>query len=177
MRVKLSPKEIFFRQIKMSSPQRPKLGVQELNEIDRLSYDRAEKILIEARKQLDALDYDLTVRRCQEAFELYLKGIFRFLDTSYPASHDLRKQIYTLTAALKGYQIDGRQIARLVLASSVLQIWRSPAFYGDETLGVGGLFGSEEAKLALLYTELGRVVCAIVRDRVYRQAVTYSGSK
>jgi hypothetical protein len=38
-----------------------------------------------------------------------------------------------------------------VLANSVLHLWRLPAFYGDETLNVGGLFEESEAKLALSY--------------------------
>ncbi len=76
----------------------------------------------EARSRLNAIDYDLAVRRSQEAFELYLKSLFRFLQTDYPANHDLKKQIYELTEALKQCQIDRRQIARLVLANSILDL-------------------------------------------------------
>ncbi len=138
-----------------------------LGEIDRLSFIKAFTILDEARNRLNAFDYDLTVRRSQEAFELYLKSLFRFLQTEYPADHDLRKQIYELTEALKQYNVDRRQVARLVLANSVLALWRSPAFYGDEKLQVGGLFDAGEATLAVSYAELGQSVCGVVRGYVY----------
>jgi hypothetical protein len=69
--------------------------------------------------------------------------VFRFLQAEYPAIHDVRKDIYALTTAFKQHQIElhqieGCQLARLVLANSVLHLWRLPAFYGDETLSVGG---------------------------------------
>ena len=90
----------------------------------------------------------------QEAFELYLKSVFRYFQAEYPKVHDVKKEIYALTTAFKQHeiephQVEGHQLARLVLANSVLQVWREPAFYGDETLNVGGLFEESEAKLAL----------------------------
>jgi HEPN domain-containing protein len=148
------------------------LALPELAEIEGLSYTKAGTILDEARSRLKAFDYDLTVRRSQEAFELYLKSLFRFLQTEYPANHDLRKQIYELTEALKQYQIDRRQIARLVLANSILDLWRSPAFYGDERLNVGGLFNDVEAALAISYAELAQFICAVVRGFVYQRAAS-----
>lgn len=149
------------------------LTLAALGEVDRLSFIKAGNILDEARNRLKAFDYDLAVRRSQEAFELYLKSLFRFLQTEYPATHDLRKQIYKLTEALEQYRIDSRQVARLVLANSVLELWRSPAFYGDEKLNVGGLFDASEATLAVLYAELGQFVCGVVREYVYRRATVY----
>jgi HEPN domain-containing protein len=146
------------------------LSLAALLEIDGLSFVKAGTILDEARNRLKASDFDLTVRRSQEAFELYVKSLFRFLQTEYSASHDLKKQIYELTEALKQYQIDRRQIARLVLANSMLQLWRSPAFYGDETLNVGGLFDGNEATLAISYAELSQIVCIVVRSHIYSRA-------
>jgi hypothetical protein len=128
--------------------------------------------LEEARNRLKAFDYDLAVRRSQEAFELYVKSLFRFLQTEYPASHNLREQIYKLTEALKEYQIEKRQVARLVLANSMFSLWRSPAFYGDERLSVGGLFDASEATLAMSYAELGQLVCGVVRGHIYRQTTS-----
>jgi len=146
------------------------LTLPDLGEIDRLSYSKACTILDEARTRVKAYDYDLAVRRSQEAFELYLKSLFRFLHTEYPASHDLKKQIYELTEALKESQIDRRQVARLVLANSILDLWRSLAFYGDEKLNVGGIFDGSEATLALSYAELAQFVCSVVRGFVYQRA-------
>src|SRR5208337_5084651 len=114
----------------MSKSQSTPVTLADLGEIDRLSFIKAGSILDEARSRLKVFDYDLTVRRSQEAFELYLKSLFRFLQADYPATHNLRKQIYELTESLKQFGIDSRQVARLVLANSVLGLWRSPAFYG-----------------------------------------------
>jgi HEPN domain len=77
------------------------LTVAELNKIDQLSYDKANRILEEARALLLRIDYDLAVRRAQEAFELYLKCVFRFLQAEYPTNHDVKKEIYALTTAFK----------------------------------------------------------------------------
>ncbi len=153
-----------------------RLRLAEVWEIDRLSFDKAQTILNEARNYLHDLNWDLAVRRAQESFELYLKSLFRFLQTEYPATHDLKKQIYALTEALKGYQIDNRQVARLVLANSALHLRRSPAFYGDETINVGGLFDQREAELAVSYAELGQFVCTVVRSHVCTRATTYESN-
>jgi hypothetical protein len=151
------------------------LTFTELAEIDQLSYFKATTILGEAQTHLRSFNYDLAVRRAQEAFELYLKSLFRFLRTEYPAVHDVKKQIYELTAAFKHYQIEPhqistRQIARLVLANSMLHLWRLPAFYGDEILNVGGLFEESEAKLALSYAELAQFFCTVVRIQAHQRA-------
>jgi len=62
-----------------------------------------------------------------------------------------------------------QQVARLVLANAVLGLWRLPAFYGDEKLGVANLFEPKDAELAVSYAELGSVVCN-VRSELYRRA-------
>ena len=113
------------------------------------------------------------MRRAQEAFELYLKGVFRFLQAEYPTIHDVKKEIYALTVAFKQHQLEEiqtRQVARLVLANSVLHLWRLPAFYGDETLNVGSIFEESEAKLALSYAASAQFVCSVVRFHVYQLA-------
>ncbi|MGD1158117.1 MAG: HEPN domain-containing protein [Terriglobia bacterium] len=148
----------------------PPVTLAELGEIDRLSFVKASTILDEARNRLKLFDHDLAVRRSQEAFELYIKSLFRFLRADYPTTHDLKKQIYDLTQSLRQFDIESRQVARLVLASSVLRLWRSPALYGDEALSIGGLFDASEAALAVSYAELGQSVCGIVRSHIYRRA-------
>lgn len=145
------------------------LRLDDLVRIDEL-YSKAGRILEEARLRMNAYDWDLTVRRSQEAFELYLKSLFRYAQREYPRDHDLKKQIYELTEALKQSQVDSRQVARLVLGNSVLSLWRSPAFYGDETLEICGLFNDGEAKLALSYAESAQLLCNIVRSGVYTRA-------
>jgi HEPN domain-containing protein len=144
----------------------------DLIEIDQQTFNKAGTILDEARSRARSFDYDLAVRRAQEAFELHLKSLFRFLHRTYPETHDLKKQIYELSVALNEFSFDSRQVARLVLANSMLALWRSPAFYGDETLKVGGLFDASEANLAISYAESAQLACEIVRQRAYAQATT-----
>jgi HEPN domain-containing protein len=156
------------------------LTVAELAKIDQLSYEKANRILGEAQTRLQCFDYDLAVRRSQEAFDLYLKGVFRFLQAEYPTVHDVKKEIYALTTAFRQHQLEPqiqtRQVARLVLANSVLQLWRLPAFYGDARLNVGGLFEESEAKLALSYADSAQFVCSVVRFH-YQLAATAQTQK
>ena len=158
-------------------PKSAPLGFPELGDIDQLFW-KAGTILAEARSRLDALDCDLAVRRAQESLELFVKSLFRFLQRPYATTHDLRKEIYSLVGAIEaieGHSIEKRQIARLVLASSVLNIWRLPAFYGDEALSVGSLFDRREAELAISYAELGQFVAGVIRDRLYAAAAGSQG--
>ncbi len=155
-------------------PKSTSLSFVELSEIDHL-FTRADTILTEARSRLEAIDHDLAVRRAQESLELFLKSLFRFLQRAYPTTHDPKKELYSLIEAieaLEGHSIERRQIARLVLAGSVLNLWRSPAFYGDETLNVGDLFDKQEAELAISYAELGQFVVGIVRNQVFVAAAS-----
>ena len=68
------------------------LTLGELAKIDQMSYEKANRILGEAQTCLRCFDYDLVVRRAQEAFELYLKGVFRFLQSEYPTIHDVKRR-------------------------------------------------------------------------------------
>jgi len=77
------------------------LTFTEMHEIEQLLYFKANTILTEAQNYLGRFNYDLAVHRSQEAFELFLKSLFRFLQAQYPPSHDLKKQIYDLTAAFQ----------------------------------------------------------------------------
>lgn len=147
------------------------LTFAELAEIDRLAFSKADTTLQEARTFQKCLEYDLAVRRSQEAFELYVKSLLRYLQMEYPSSHDLRKQVYALADALKPYPFDKRQVARLAIANGVLAFWRSPSFYGEEKLGVGTLFNASEAALAVSYAELGGNTCGVVRELVYRKSI------
>jgi hypothetical protein len=52
----------------------------------------------------------------------------------------------------------------------MLELWRSPAFYGDDKLNVGALFNDVEAALAISYAELAQLLCAIVRGYVLSES-------
>jgi hypothetical protein len=73
-----------------------------------------------------------------ESVRLHLKKPLPVSALRVSRDHDLEKQIYELSVALNEFSVDRRQVARLVLANSMLALWRSPTFYGDETLKVGG---------------------------------------
>ena len=133
-------------------------------------FAKANAVLGRARNNLNAFNYDLAIRRPQEAFELYLKSLFLLLQKEHPTTHDLKKQIYEPSRVLKEFQIMAQQVARCVLANAVLGLWRLPAFYGDEKLGVANLFEPKDAELAVSYAELGSVVCNVVRSELYRRA-------
>jgi HEPN domain-containing protein len=155
----------------MSKRSSPQLTLDQLAEIDHF-VTKANTILQEARNHSKTFNYDLAVRRSQEALELYLKSLLLFLQREYPAAHDLKDQIYELSQVLTGFQITLQQVARLVLGSKVLGLWRLPAFYGDERLKVANLFDSREAELAASYADLAQLVCSIVRSELYRRATT-----
>lgn len=57
---------------------------------DRIGYayiKDAKTIAEEARESLNKRHYHRTVRKCQEAVELGLKGLLRFVGIEYPKSH------------------------------------------------------------------------------------------
>src|SRR5439155_12704523 len=100
------------------------LSYAELAAIDQL-YSRANSICSEARGRLDAYDWDLAVRRSQEAVELHVKALFRFIGKDYPRSHDLEKATYEISLLLAGYGVSHQEVARMVLANSTLLLWRA----------------------------------------------------
>lgn len=150
------------------------LSYKELGDIDHL-YSRANSILNEARTQLRSFNYDLAVRRAQEALELYIKTTFRFTGTEYPKSHDIEKRIYEVWQLLAEYDVTREQVARMVLANTTTSAWRSPSFYGDERLGVARLFRQKEAEVAIGYAEEVRNICEKVRSHLYRRAAGAKG--
>ena len=83
--------------------------MSKLSDLGRMSFINAESILDGARKCLARYDCDLAVRRSQQSFELYLKTLCRLLQLQNPETHDLKKQIYDLSAALAEFNISKQQ--------------------------------------------------------------------
>jgi len=123
-------------------------------EIDR-RLRKADHILSNAEELKQKTDFDLSVRRSQEAFELYLKTLFSELGHTYPKKHNLKEQIYEVRKVLdpEGTGDFDVIIAALVMRNEVLSLWRNRAFYGDERLNVSGMFTEKEAELALIYAK------------------------
>jgi len=103
---------------------------------------RARRILAEAEELCRTRDWDLAVRRCQEAVELALKGALRSVGAEVPKLHDVGRAL-RLNQDRFGDDIRS-SLDQIVSVSRSLGRERGLAFYGDEDSGAG----SEE-----LYTE------------------------
>jgi len=147
------------------------LSYKELADVDAL-YSRAKTVADEARTQLRSFNYDLAVRRGQEAVELYIKSAFRFTGTEYPRSHDVGNAIYEVCQLLAQYGVTREAVARMILANSTMGLWRAPSFYGDERLNVAKVFSDKEAEIAIRYAEEVRTVCDKVRNQLYQRAAS-----
>ncbi len=106
----------------------------------------AKIIFDEAKESLAKKHYHRTVRKCQEASELALKGLLRFLGVEYPKSHRLGKIL--LDSNLK-YEIDSDTLGKLADISDQLAIDREISFYGSEEELAVNLFERDDAKEAL----------------------------
>jgi len=159
----------------------PKWNFQQLAEIDKL-YSKATAIRREAlRLRKHELNYDLSIRRSQEALELYLKVIFKFMRQKYPTSargHELSNQIRAIYEKMKNiltnYGFRKEDIVKLLRGSIVLASWREPSFYGVENLeeiAVSGTFTDKEADLGLDYVDEVASMCTSIRDYFYKMAV------
>ena len=157
-----------------------KLTSEELQEIDKL-YAKAEKIKQEALDlKNNRYEYDLCVRRSQEAFELFLKTMFKLMKEKYPTKrggHELSKQIISIYEKFKiilnDYYVPKKDIVRIMIGSKILHSWRNVSFYGEEKLeeiGISDIFTEKEAELALDYVNKASQLCYLVRDYSYKKA-------
>ena len=112
---------------------------------------RAEATLEEARRTFKKGDNPLTVRRSQEAVELSLKAVLRFLGIEYPREHDVRDALLEAAASRPMPEWFKAEIEFMASASSDLARKRGPAFYGDEQamLPPSSLFAEQDARKAL----------------------------
>jgi HEPN domain-containing protein len=143
-------------------------------EIDKF-YSKADSILREAREHAKKLEYDLCVRRSQEAFELFLKTMFKFIERVYPQKHDVSEEIYAVFDALKKHDISAQKVAQIVHRNRTLGLWREKAFYGDEKLGVTSIFTEHETQVALAYAEAIMIDCSMTKSRIWMEIVEKSG--
>jgi len=98
-------------------------------EAGRKLLDTAEKLLRrDARAALADGDYNIAVRRAQEAVELALKGGLRILGADYPKVHDVG-QAFVEQAARRQVDLDQATLSRINTASRWLAEARAPSFY------------------------------------------------
>jgi len=113
--------------------------------------NRASKTLGEARGAFKAGDYPLTIRRAQEAVELSLKSVLRFLAVEYPKEHDVSDVLMEVTKSRALPSWFMAEVEFMATLSGDLARKRGPAFYGDEQAmrPPSSLFTQDDASDAL----------------------------
>ncbi len=122
---------------------------------DLLAFDffrDGELYLSEAKNYLEKGEYHVAVRRSQEACELALKGLLRYLGVEYPKVHDVGKVV---DRVLEDKLKVGRDLReRLKEISRKLAEEREPSFYGStEGVPPRRLFDKETAQEAVAESE------------------------
>jgi len=87
----------------------------------------AEIILEESRFSLERGHWHRVVRKSQEATELAIKGLFKYLGLDYPKSHILGKVIKKELA--KHRLFDKEELNKIAFISDSLSFDREPSFY------------------------------------------------
>ncbi len=152
--------------------------LEELQEMDK-QYMKTKDIEQEALDFKNKnYNYDLCVRRSQEAFELFLKLVFKLIREEYPTNvkgHELSNQIRfiyeKLKVVLKDYYFPKEDIVRIIIGSKVLHLWRNISLYGEEKLeeiGISKIFTEKEVELALDYLNKASQLCNLIRDYFYK---------
>ena len=145
-------------------------------EIDKFS-SKADSILREARDHANKFEYDVCVRRSQEAFELFLKTMFKFIGQEYPQKHDISEEIYGVYNSLKKFDFSAQKVAQIVHRNRTLGLWRDKAFYGDEKLGVTSIFTEYESKTSLSYAEQISIDCNMIKSKIWSESPGLTASK
>ena len=96
----------------------------------------------EVRGALNEGDFNLAVRRAQEAVELCLKGALKILGVEYPRVHDVAP-LFSERVHQKSPTVDVDVLQRIESASLWLSQARAPAFYFERE------YGRAEARQAL----------------------------
>ncbi|MBS3934241.1 MAG: HEPN domain-containing protein [Truepera sp.] len=105
-------------------------------------------ILAEASLSLQHAHYHRVMRKCQEAAELAVKGLFKNFGIEYPKSHILGRVIRKELA--KFALFDREILDRIAYISDSLAFDREPAFYGSiEGIPASELYDQEDAAEAL----------------------------
>jgi HEPN domain-containing protein len=81
-------------------------------------------------------DFNMVVRRAQEAVELVLKGALTILGIEYPKIHDVGK-IFADVVQRKVGTTETEILEKIIHISTRLTEDRAPAFYGERSYGQG----------------------------------------
>nr|MDO8082796.1 HEPN domain-containing protein [Candidatus Freyarchaeota archaeon] len=107
---------------------------------------RAQRCLREAELALSEKDYAGAVRRSQEALELAIKAVLRYLAVEYPKEHDVGAPLTEVEDRLPNYLKERLQDIQEL--STELAKVRGPALYGYEREGTPArdIFGKDYAE-------------------------------
>jgi hypothetical protein len=122
----------------------------------------AEIILEESRFSLERGHWHRVVRKSQEATELAIKGLFKYLGLDYPKSHILGKVIKKELG--KHRLFDKEVLNQIAFISDSLAFDREPSFYGSfNGLSASSLFDKDDAEEALKNSEwvIGKIKSVI----------------
>ncbi|MBS3968006.1 MAG: HEPN domain-containing protein [Truepera sp.] len=109
-------------------------------------------ILDEASLSLQHAHYHRVMRKCQEAVELAVKGLFKSFGIEYPKSHILGRVIRKELA--KFALFDREVLDRIAYISDSLAFDREPAFYGSiEGIPAAELYDQADAAEAIENTK------------------------
>ena len=103
---------------------------------------RAERCFREMEDAFSEGDWNLTIRRAQEAVELFLKVLFKCMNIEFPKVHNIAPLLIEKILEV-GISIQAEERERLLFISSDLSRKRAPAFYQEEE------YTPEEAKEAI----------------------------
>lgn len=95
----------------------------------------------DARNALDEQDYNMTVRRAQEAVELVLKGALKMLGVDYPRVHN-PAPVFSEQVKQKLEAVEPETLDRIEEVSLWLSQARAPSFYFERD------YGEEDAQQA-----------------------------
>lgn len=105
-------------------------------------------ILEEARLSFDRRHFHRVVRKCQEATELVVKGLFRYFGIEYPKVHIIGRTIKKEIGRLNIFSRE--ELDKIAYFSDRLAFDREPSFYGSiEGIPASELFDDSDAVEAI----------------------------
>ena len=123
----------------------------------------AEIILEEANTSFERGRWHRVVRKCQEATELSVKALFKYLGLEYPKSHILGKVIKKEIGRHKLFE--NEELNKIAFITDALAFDREPSFYGSpDGVAASELFAKDDAEEALKNSEwLIRMIRAVLK--------------
>ena len=109
-------------------------------------------ILDETQISLELSHWHRAVRKCQEATELAIKGLFRYLGIEYPKSHLLGRVIRRELGRFRFLNSD--ELNKMAFITDSLTFDREPSFYGSpDGTPASELFEEDDAREAIENTK------------------------